>query len=136
MFIDDDDQYELNALTDIRNRVLQHPGKILIFKMRHAGEILWTKPQLTLGNVSTQMFVVPNVPAQLGVWPPGVYAGDYAFLRQCVNRHPKRDAGVVWCPELVATHGISSKHEAATSPASAAPARQRDAAPLGWLPWV
>jgi hypothetical protein len=46
------------------------------------GLTLWTEPVLRLGNVSTQMFCVPNA-GKLGSWRAGDVPrhGDFEFMR-------------------------------------------------------
>jgi glycosyltransferase involved in cell wall biosynthesis len=91
-FIDDDDVYAPGALDAMRRFAREHPGRIGIFKMRHpVGTTHWREgePVLRYANVSTQTFLVPNVPGRLGRWQAGrprpgggVYAGDYVFITE------------------------------------------------------
>lgn len=84
LFMDDDDQYAKRALATIRRFGEEHPGRIGIFRMRFDhGLVLWKRPALEFGNVSTQLFVVPNVPGKLGRWERrGRIIGDYVFITQ------------------------------------------------------
>jgi len=94
-FIDDDDVYAPGALDAMRRFAREHPGRIGIFKMRHpVGTTHWREgePVLRYANVSTQTFLVPNVPGRLGRWQAGrprpgggVYAGDYVFITETVE---------------------------------------------------
>ena len=91
-FLDDDDVYAPDALEKMRRFAREHPGRIGIFKMKHpAGTTHWRdgEPVLRYANVSTQTFLVPNVPGKLGRWQEGrprpgggVYAGDYVFITE------------------------------------------------------
>src|SRR5438445_5018813 len=91
-FIDDDDVYVPDALEKMRRFAREHPGRIGIFKMKHpAGTTHWREgePVLRYANVSTQTFLVPNVPGKLGRWQEGrprpgggVYAGDLVFITE------------------------------------------------------
>ena len=84
LFMDDDDQYERGALATIRRFAEEHPGRIGIFRMRYLdGRVLWRRPELEYRNVSTQLFVVPNVPGKLARWERrGHVIGDYVFLTE------------------------------------------------------
>jgi glycosyltransferase involved in cell wall biosynthesis len=93
-FMDDDDVYAPDGLESMRRFARRHPGRIGIFKMEHpAGTTHWRegRPVLEYANVSTQTFLVPNVPGKLGRWhriprPSGssTYAGDYVFITETV----------------------------------------------------
>lgn len=115
-FIDDDDWYLPDAFTVMREHA--HPDRPVIFRMRHPhGGIIWREPVLEFGNVSTQMFLVPNRPARLGEWEPHNPAlvmpgGDYTFIRGCVERM----GDPVWRPEMVAEFG---RYLAGDAPAAA-----------------
>jgi hypothetical protein len=48
-----------------------------------AGPKRWRVPELRNRNVSTQIFLVPNVPGKLGVWEHrGTVHGDYVFIEE------------------------------------------------------
>lgn len=91
-FIDDDDVYTPGALERLRRFARENPGRIGIFKMQHpVGTTHWREgePVLRYANVSTQTFLVPNVPGKLGRWQAGrprpgggEYAGDYVFITE------------------------------------------------------
>src|SRR5687767_666422 len=76
---DDDDALVPGALDAIRAAATATPDRPLIFRMRHEAVTLWMTPRLLPGNVSTQMFVVPNVKARLGRWGSR-YQGDFDFI--------------------------------------------------------
>lgn len=83
LFIDDDDIYLPGALDTVRDAVgpVARPH---MFRMRYAtGDELWKEREVRCGNVSTQMFAVPNLPGCLGRWGD-VYEGDFEFIaRTC-----------------------------------------------------
>jgi glycosyltransferase involved in cell wall biosynthesis len=84
LFMDDDDQYARGALRRIRRFAEEHPGRIGIFRMRFDnGLVLWRRPALEYANVSTQLFVVPNVPGKLARWERrGRVIGDFVFITE------------------------------------------------------
>jgi glycosyltransferase involved in cell wall biosynthesis len=100
-FFDDDDEYAPGAIGLMRAAATDVP---VIFRMDHyAHGILWRDRELRFGNVSTQMYVVPNDPHKLGTWEPHVPGiqepgGDYTFIRQTVERM----GGPVWRDEVIA----------------------------------
>jgi glycosyltransferase involved in cell wall biosynthesis len=90
-FIDDDDVYVPDALEKLRRFARENPGRICIFKMKHpVGTTHWREdePVLRHANVSTQTFLVPNVPGKLGRWHETVTSegrrrhGDYVFITE------------------------------------------------------
>lgn len=100
LFMDDDDQFARGAFATIRRFAEQHPNRIGIFRMRYDnGLTLWAEPVMRLGNVSTQMFCVPNS-GKLGSWRAGDVArhGDYDFLRTTVALQGEP----IFRPEIVA----------------------------------
>jgi glycosyltransferase involved in cell wall biosynthesis len=95
VFIDDDDQFARGAFAAMRSFVREYPDRIGIFRMRYPdGRVLWREPVVRRGNVSTQMFCVPNVPGKLGSWAcTGVRVSrsgrrydlaDYAFIAETI----------------------------------------------------
>jgi glycosyltransferase involved in cell wall biosynthesis len=86
-FLDDDDVYVPGALAAMRRFARENPGRIGIFKLEYAvGNHRWVDPVLRYKNVSTQSFVVPNVPGRLGRWERrGRVAGDYVFIEETVR---------------------------------------------------
>jgi glycosyltransferase involved in cell wall biosynthesis len=88
VFIDDDDQLAQGALMTMRRVAEEHPGRVAIFRMRYLdGRILWTEPVLRERNVSSQMFLVPNVPGRLGRWEKPDYPrmADWSFISETVR---------------------------------------------------
>jgi glycosyltransferase involved in cell wall biosynthesis len=86
LFQDDDDQYANGAIAEMRRFAREQPDRIGIFRMRYPdGRVLWADPELRYKNVSTQTFLVPNVPGKLGRWEnDGSRAGDYVFIEETV----------------------------------------------------
>jgi glycosyltransferase involved in cell wall biosynthesis len=94
-FLDDDDVYVPDGLEKMRRFARANPGRIGIFKMEHYdGTTHWREgePVLRYSNVSTQNFLIPNVPEKLGRWqkqaqpesPDKTHAGDYVFLNETI----------------------------------------------------
>lgn len=106
MFMDDDDIYVNGGLSKARNAAFAHPGKPIIFRMRATPkrlpyELLWATPQLVLANVSTQMFVVPNIKERLGSWPSQACC-DFEFILATIQKYPEGEREVVWKDEVIA----------------------------------
>jgi glycosyltransferase involved in cell wall biosynthesis len=94
-FLDDDDVYVPDGLEKMRRFARANPDRIGIFKMEHrTGTTHWREgePILRYSNVSTQNFLVPNVPGKLGRWqtqaqpasPDATWAGDWVFLTETI----------------------------------------------------
>jgi glycosyltransferase involved in cell wall biosynthesis len=83
-FMDDDDIYLPGAFDAIRRAAINTPSVPLIFRMKHRGGVIWKDPALRSGNVSSQMFAVPNVKGRVGRWTSR-YAGDYDFIAHTVE---------------------------------------------------
>jgi glycosyltransferase involved in cell wall biosynthesis len=100
-FIDDDDAWVPGARAAIGDAVAERPDSLLLFQMRYAsGRVLWEKPKVRRGNVSTQMIVVPNDPVRLGRWT-WRREGDYDFIRTC-HWSPH---DTVWVAQVIANIG-------------------------------
>lgn len=87
LFMDDDDEFLPGAFDAFRSFAEETPDRVGIFRMRYQfhpsyprRHVLWETPELREGNVSTQMFCVPNLPDKLGVWNPERAAGDLDFI--------------------------------------------------------
>jgi glycosyltransferase involved in cell wall biosynthesis len=106
MFMDDDDTYAEGAFDTVRAALRAAPSPAIhVFRMRYAdGRTLWQDegpadnrhPRLRLGNVSTQMVVVPNG-GRLGRWNEALYEGDWSFVSECARQLP-----VEWHEEVIA----------------------------------
>jgi len=101
-FQDDDDIYLPGAFERIRAGTERDFNRVHIFRMEYFGQILWTEPVVREGNVSTQMFVVPNEPKKLGAWGT-VYESDFYFLRDTV----KLLGDPVWHEDLIAHYRVA-----------------------------
>lgn len=99
LFQDDDDQYADGALAEMRRFAREQPDRIAIFRMRYPdGRLLWADPELRYKNVSTQTFLIPNVPGKLGRWEnDGLRGGDYVFIEETVALQ----GDPVFCDHLV-----------------------------------
>jgi len=84
LFMDDDDVYVPGAFAKMRRFADENPGRIGIFRMEYTtGPKRWRVPELRNRNVSTQIFLVPNVPGKLGFWEHrGTIHGDYVFIEE------------------------------------------------------
>jgi glycosyltransferase involved in cell wall biosynthesis len=92
-FMDDDDVYAAGA-RDLIDSV-RGPS---IFRMQYAdGLKLWLRPGAIVGNISTQMFVVPNDPARLGRFSTR-REGDFDFWISC----KWKPEAVWWRNEIIA----------------------------------
>jgi glycosyltransferase involved in cell wall biosynthesis len=101
MFIDDDDVYLPGALDLARGAMDEGPNRVHIFRMEHPScGLIWKEQKLAVGNVSTQMIVVPNRPLMLGTWGDR-YQGDYDFIAGTIDRQPRP----VWHEETLALYG-------------------------------
>ncbi len=103
LWIDDDDIYLPWAFETVRRIVSQHYDRPLMFQMRRGKpnfDVVWSEKRLdNCGNVSTQIFVVPNNKSKLGVW--GVkYYGDYEFVTSTLAKYDPDS--LVWVPEVIA----------------------------------
>jgi hypothetical protein len=103
MFIDDDDCYRPDALHCVRSWLAVEPGRMHMFRMRYAnGFELWTDRELRLGNVSTQMVVVPGFRRAgfpYAPWQPR-YEGDWDFIRTAAL--PGNLGEPVWHEDVIA----------------------------------
>lgn len=106
MFMDDDDVFVNGAISKGRNAAFYNPDRPVIFRMkslakRHPFDNLWQGQILNIGNVSTQMFLIPNVKEKLGRWPSQA-ASDYEFIRSTVDKYPNKDRDIVWVNDIIA----------------------------------
>jgi hypothetical protein len=99
LFMDDDDAFTPGAFRTIRAALREAPVRPHLFRMRYAadGRVLWADRSLTLGNVSTQMIVLPNRP-DLARWD-SKHGHDYRFLRDNLPRWPA--GSLVWREEVI-----------------------------------
>ena len=104
LFMDDDDVYKPGAFAAVRAAIVEEPWRPLMFGMfRHHHEpateaVLPRSFELIEGNISTQMFVLPNNPSRLGVWGTR-YEGDFDFIVSTLAFYPP--GSLVWRPEVI-----------------------------------
>lgn len=100
LFMDDDDVYRRNAFRHIRRAIRHQPGRVIIFRMKRYDGVLWQRPELEEGQVSTQQFLVPNVPGKLGSWVTNErYASDFDFISETIALQ----GPPVWDSHVIAT---------------------------------
>src|ERR1019366_6528599 len=93
LFMDDDDRYVDGAFAVVRAALAEHPDQPHLFAMhRHHHEpkedaVLPRTQDVTVGNVSTQMIVVPNDHGKLGTWGSR-YEGDFDFIASTLALYP------------------------------------------------
>ncbi len=110
VFSDDDDLWTKDALSVVRKQCRKAKPALHIFRMilrergPRLGVVMWARPEIYEGNVSTQMLVVPNVPEGLGRWSDR-YEGDYDFA---VSTAANLD--VVWHEEVVVARNAATVH--------------------------
>lgn len=99
MFINDDDGYAPGALAAIRRAMDEHPGRVVIFKMDRIGILYWRRPVLRQGDVSVQMYLVPNIRGKLGTMTDPIrYESDFDFIAQTVDLQGTEP---VWREEII-----------------------------------
>jgi len=99
LFMDDDDFHTPDALASVRKAISENPGRPLLFRMQYRDRgHLWTDKEVRMGNVSTQMFCLPNVPQRLGRWTCS-WANDFLFL--CDTLDKWEADSLVWREEVI-----------------------------------
>lgn len=101
VFIDDDDLFPGDALTNIRRAVRHLPEpRPLMFRFRSQRYgTLWQEKVIQVGGIGGHEFVVPNIPEQLGEWSDA-YEGDFHFIVSTLEKWP--DDALIWRPEIIA----------------------------------
>jgi glycosyltransferase involved in cell wall biosynthesis len=104
-FMDDDDVYLPGALDAMRRAIAEHEGRLFIFRMMYRLSLLWAEPRIAPGNVSTQMYVFPNIPSKLGVWKDNPDSwngkgGDFLFAQETALHWGAED--IVFRKEVIA----------------------------------
>jgi glycosyltransferase involved in cell wall biosynthesis len=94
-FMDDDDEYLPGAFVSIKKAIQEHPGSPFLFRMMHKKRIIWEKPEVSVGNVSTQMVLVPNDPLKIPRYTER-YEGDYDFIKGVGDLYP----AFIWREEI------------------------------------
>jgi len=96
MWMDDDDVYLPGAFDAVRAALKENPGRPHLFSMKRSvpfNDVLPKVREIKVGNVSTQMLVVPNDPSRLGEWSSR-YEGDFDFIASTLNKYPPE--ALVW----------------------------------------
>lgn len=101
IFMDDDDVFLPTAFKAFRRAIRYAPEKPHLFKMYLETRTIWDKPIVEMGNVSTQTFLIPNLPKKVGRWTSR-YEGDFDFLLETLSYYPEGEKSVVWKDEFVA----------------------------------
>lgn len=104
LFMDDDDRYKPGALDIVRKAVAEAPNVPHFFKAenmtdRRQWKIIWKEKKVSLGNLSSQMFVFPIIDGLLGNWPIG-HCCDFGFVRDTMPRFG--EDRIVWHEEVIA----------------------------------
>lgn len=108
MTLDDDDRFRSNGLATIRKAVSEAPNRPLIFRLMHDTGVIWEEKVIRECNVSTQMYVIPNVRERLGIWG-NRYQGDLDFITSTLALYPEGSA--LWREELLVLRGVSHNQE-------------------------
>jgi glycosyltransferase involved in cell wall biosynthesis len=98
-FMDDDDVYVDGALGTIKEAIEANADRPLMFRMHFLDKIIWRRPVLEIGNVSTQMFIVPNARERLAKWESH-HVGDFVFFWNTLELWPA--GALIWREEIIA----------------------------------
>lgn len=98
-FMDDDDQYLSGAFKSMKNAIRAFPGRPFLFRMKHGKRIIWTRRELFMGNVSSQMVLFPNKQDKLARFTDR-YEGDYDFIQRTADRWSPGYDPFVWREEV------------------------------------
>lgn len=98
MALDDDDEMVLGALALVRNTVAKNPNLPHLFRMsgHPAVGTVWKEKFISLGNVSTPIFLPPNISGRIGKYTPR-YGGDHDFIKETCSHYEK----VIWCEDVI-----------------------------------
>ncbi len=97
-FMDDDDVYAPNHRAFMSCAIADAPDRPILFRMTYPdGHLIWGSPEVSIGNVSTQMMLMPNDPKRLGIWQSGRRECDFDFLE--TMGWPR--AALAWRPEVI-----------------------------------
>ena len=101
-FIDDDDYYIKGHREIMEKAIKENPDKPILFRIEYPnGRIIWNKKEITPGNISTQMILVPNNPEMLYNWKDGRNMADFIF----VDHWKWLDEEIVWREEIIGLMG-------------------------------
>lgn len=102
--LNEDDKPDASMLSIVKRAVEETPGRPLIFRIEHPNKIMWCFREMKPRNVTSSMFVVPNVPERLGRWGRHV-DGDYDFIKSTIERYPQGASAIVWRREITVHQG-------------------------------
>lgn len=100
-FMDDDDRYLPGAFKAMKDAIKTFPGRPFMFRMLHRKSMIWTRNELAMGNVSSQMVLVPNVQSKLARFTDR-YEGDYDFIKGTADLYSSGPDPFIWCEDLIA----------------------------------
>lgn len=103
-FLNDDDMVVPSYVRSLKAVAAENPGRPIVFRMQMGPMILWGRPGVFHGNVSTQMLVLPNVQERLGNWGRS-YQGDFIFMKSTMAKYPEGDKVIVWNETVTVMHG-------------------------------
>lgn len=125
-FMDDDDCYLPGAFAHMRTAIREFPGKPFLFRMMHGTGIIWTRQERAIGNVSSQMAVVPNHQDKLGRFAER-YEGDFDFIESTAGLYARGYDPFIWRKEIIAIlFKANGKKDASALRAVELPADQRN----------
>jgi glycosyltransferase involved in cell wall biosynthesis len=107
-FIDDDDLAMPGAVEAMRKGADANPRRPLMFKMHHHSIVIYGHRSVRCGNVSGQMFVVPNVAGRVGKWS-GRYTADLDFINHTLSLYPNGHAEIVWLDAITTRQGQAGR---------------------------
>jgi glycosyltransferase involved in cell wall biosynthesis len=99
-FMDDDDHYLPWAFEIIKEAVHRFPGHPFIFRMQHEEQTIWKTTELSVGNVSSQMIIVPNDQKKLGRFSDR-YEGDFDFIKSTADFYSPEGNPFIWSEDVI-----------------------------------
>ena len=115
-FIDDDDFYVPGHREVMEQAIKENPDKPILFRIEYPnGRVIWNKKEITPGNISTQMILVPNKPEMLYHWKDGRNMADFIF----VDHWKWKDEEIVWREEVICQMGHDDEENIAKREVSA-----------------
>lgn len=99
-FIDDDDAYVKGHRAIMGKAMRDNPGYPNLFRIQYPnGRKLWERRELTPGNISTQMILIPNDREMFDWWKPRRNMADYLFVESW--KWPE----IIWREEIICQMG-------------------------------
>lgn len=99
-FMDDDDVYLEGAFAAMHGAINHYTGRTFLFRMKHLNQVIWKTPEIVVGNVSTQMVLMPNRPGRMPLWK-GFYEADVDFIYHLAIAEPLH-APIMWMDSVIA----------------------------------